>query len=169
LPLDSDSVDAATSSFVYQLVPSRYRALRDARRVLRPGGTLGYVTWLAGGRFGADEAYDEALEAAGLEPEDRTAGHEEPDEPGPLVAQLRRAGFAGVSARRGALEHVFTPEGYLEFIARFDDEDRFATLDSGQRAALEADLLRRLRAMDPIGLRMCLPLAYLTGGRSTRP
>ena len=39
LPFDDGSFDAAMSSFVLQLVPSRARALREIRRVLRPGGT----------------------------------------------------------------------------------------------------------------------------------
>jgi SAM-dependent methyltransferase len=168
LPVEDGSTDVVTSAFVYQLVPSRYRALLDARRALRAGGMLAFVTWLAGGRFEADEVYDDALLAAGLELEPR-GDDDEPAEPGPLAAQLRRAGFAGVTARRSQLEHTFTPEGYLAFIARFDDEDRFATLDAGRRVALEDDLLARLRAMDPAGLRMRLPIAYLRGGRSARP
>jgi SAM-dependent methyltransferase len=169
LPLPDGSVDVAVSAFVYQLVPSRYRALREARRVLRPGGSLAYATWLAGGRCGADEAYDDALEAADLEPEDRSAGCDEPAHPGTLAAQLRRAGFAGATAREAELDHGFSPEGYLAFMSQFDDEDRFATLDDERRQALEADLLARLRAMGPEGLRMRLPIAYVRGRRSRRP
>jgi SAM-dependent methyltransferase len=168
LPVADGSIDVAVSAFVYQLVPSRPRALRDARRTLRQGGTLAYVTWLAGGRFGADEIYDEALAAAGLEPEDRSADRDEPDRPEPLAAQLRRAGFAGAVARPGELDHRFTPEGYLAFIARFDDEDRFAMLTAEERSALETDLLARLRAAPPGDLRMCLPVAYVRGQRTRR-
>ena len=46
LPFADGSFDLALSSFVFQLVPNRARALREARRVLRPGGTLAYVSWL---------------------------------------------------------------------------------------------------------------------------
>ena len=38
--LADGSVDAAVSSFVLQLVPNRFRALREVRRVLRRGGVL---------------------------------------------------------------------------------------------------------------------------------
>ena len=168
LPLADGSVDVAVSAFVYQLVPSRYRALLDARRVLRPGGTLAYVTWLAGGRFGADEVYDEALEAAGLEPEDPAADHDEPEHSAELAAQLRRAGFARVTTREAELDHAFTPEDYLAFVACFDDEDRFAGLDDARRRALEADLLARLHRLDAEGLRMRLPVAYVEGRRTGR-
>ena len=58
-----------------------------------------------------------------------------------------------MAAREGLVEHPFTPEAFLAFIARFDDEDLFAALDAAARAALEADLLARLRALPPDGLR----------------
>ena len=47
MPFDDGEFDVAMSSFVFQLVPNRFRALREARRILRPGGTLAYVSWLA--------------------------------------------------------------------------------------------------------------------------
>ena len=67
------------------------------------------------------------------------------------------------------MDHRFTPEGYLAFVACFDDEELFATLEPAARVALEADLLARLRALPPDGLRMRLPIAVVTGRRSTRP
>ena len=45
LPLGGASADVAVSSFVIQLVPSRAAALREAFRVLRPGGLFACVTW----------------------------------------------------------------------------------------------------------------------------
>jgi ubiquinone/menaquinone biosynthesis C-methylase UbiE len=44
MPFEDRSFDAAMSSFVLQLVTSRPKALREIRRVLRPGGRLAYVT-----------------------------------------------------------------------------------------------------------------------------
>ena len=40
LPFEDGTFDLAMSSFVLQLVPNRHRALREIRRVLRPGGRL---------------------------------------------------------------------------------------------------------------------------------
>ena len=167
LPFADGEFDIAVSSFVLQLVPSRHRALREARRVLVPAGTLAFATWLAGGSFPADAAYDEALAAAGIERRDPDAGND-PTSPGAAAAVLRRAGFAAVRARAGAVDHRFTPEGYLSFMARFDEEDLFMTLDAHTRDSLEADLLARLRALRPDDLRMRLPIVYATGQRSAR-
>jgi hypothetical protein len=71
-----------------------------------------------------------------------------------------------VTARADRLEHEFTPEGFLGFITRFDDEDLFATMEPGTRASLEADLVRRLRALAPAGLRLDLPIVYASGRRT---
>ena len=48
LPFEDAAFDVAMSSFVLQLVPNRAKALREIRRVLRPGGTLAYVTLAPG-------------------------------------------------------------------------------------------------------------------------
>jgi SAM-dependent methyltransferase len=175
LPFDDGTFDVALSAFVLQLVPSRYRALREMRRVLRPGARLAYVTWLRGGdRFRPDDAYAEARQAVGLEPrwdddddadDDADPGNDDVPSPEAAVAQLRRAGFTAAAARALMLVHPFTPHGYLGFLARFDDEDEFSSLPADQRAALEHQVLERLRALPPQSLVMRLPIVYATGTR----
>jgi ubiquinone/menaquinone biosynthesis C-methylase UbiE len=69
LPFEDGVFDAALSSFVFQLVPRRARALREARRVLRPAGRLAYVTWLDDARvFLPDVTFDDVLEDLDIEP-----------------------------------------------------------------------------------------------------
>jgi ubiquinone/menaquinone biosynthesis C-methylase UbiE len=166
LPFDDGTFDVVVSAFVLQLVPSRPRALREMRRVLRPGGRLAFVTWLrADASLAADAAYDDALTAAGMEPREPGGGHDDIASPAAAAAQLRRAGLRGVSARADRLEHDFTPEGFVGFITQFDDEDMFRTMDPADRARLEQDLLRRLRALPPGGLRLVLPIVYASGRR----
>ena len=58
------------------------------------------------------------------------------------------------------LVHPFTPDGYLGFLARFDDEDEFASLPADQRAALEHQVLERLRALPAESLVMRMPIVY---------
>jgi SAM-dependent methyltransferase len=168
LPFLDAAFDVAVSAFVLQLVPSRYATLREARRVLARDGWLATVAWMPGGVLGADAAYEDALVASGLDPHEGDGAHDDPPTPGVAAARLRRAGFSGVRAHAAAVEHRFTPQGYLEFLRRFDDEDLFASLDDAARAALEADLLARLRALPEDGLALRHPVAYATGRRSAR-
>ncbi len=166
LPFEDASFDVAVSAFVLQLVPSAPRALREMRRVLRPGGRLAIVRWLDGGEpMAADTAYDDALVAAGLEPRDPGGDRPDPTSPAAAAAQLRRAGFRGVTARATQLEHAFTPEGFIGFMTRFDDEDLFRTMEPAERGILEADLLRRMRTLPADGLRLVLPIVYASGRR----
>jgi ubiquinone/menaquinone biosynthesis C-methylase UbiE len=166
LPFDDGTFDLVLSAFVLQLVPSRARALREMRRVLRPGGLLAYVTWLQGeAPFAADAACDEAMVAAGLEAGEPGGGHDDIASPAAAAAQLRRAGFRAATAREDRLEHAFTPEGYIGFVTRFDDEDLFATMEPDRRRAFETGLLGRLRALPPDGLRLVLPIVYAGGRR----
>ncbi len=165
LPFAAGSFDLALSAFVLQLVPSRPRALREMRRVLRPGGRLAHVGWLAGDLpLAADQAWDDALAMAGVERES-PGGHDDLASPDAAAAQLRAAGLSGVTARADLLVHQFTPEGYAVFITRFDDGDLVASLAPEVREPLVADLLARLRRLPPEGLRLELPIVYASGVR----
>ena len=166
MPFDHGSFDAAMSSFVFQLVPNRFRALREARRVLRPGGTLAYVSWLHDERaFAPDADFDAALEEIGVR------AREWNDRPGDLpsvegaAAQLQRAGFADVTASAGMLEHPFDVEGYIGFITTFDEEDLVSSLEPDERDALVADLRRRLTARPAADLVLRLPTVTAIGIR----
>ena len=165
LPFADATQDIALAAFVLQLVPSRPRALREMRRVLRPGGRLAYVGWLAGDLpLAADEAWEAALDAAGVERES-PGGHDDLASPEAAVAQLRAAGLSRITTQADVLVHQFTPEGYAAFVTRFDDGDLVAGLAPDTRDRLAADLLERLRRLPPEGLRLELPIAYASGVR----
>jgi SAM-dependent methyltransferase len=166
LPFADGVFDVAVSAFVLQLVPSRPRALREMRRVLRPGGRLAYVGWLAGDLpFAPDQAWDAVLDAAGIERES-PGGHDDLASPEAAAAQLRAAGLSGVTARPDKLVHQFTPEAYASFITRFDDGDLVGSLEPELQASLHADLLSRLGRLRPADLRLELPIVYASGVRS---
>lgn len=166
LPFPDGTFDVATSAFVLQLVPSRPRALREIRRILRPGGRLAFVAWLSGDLpLAADEAWDAALQAAGLDGRESPGGHDDLASPAAAAAQLRHAGLSRVTAREDRLVHAFTPEGYASFLTRFDDGDLVASLEPEVRETLVADLLDRLRRLPAEGLRMELPIVYASGVR----
>lgn len=166
LGLPDGRFDLAVSSFVLQLVPNRFRALREVHRVLRPGGAFAWVSWLARDLpFAPDRDFDAALEDVGEEP------REWEDRPGDLpsvaaaAAQMRRAGFSDVSATEGLLEHPFDVDGYLGFMTQFDEEDLVASLGEDGRSRFEVALRRRLerRSRDELTLR--LPTVQVRGTR----
>jgi len=45
LPYEDESFDVVVCQFGVMFLPDRARGLREARRVLRPGGTLAYTAW----------------------------------------------------------------------------------------------------------------------------
>jgi SAM-dependent methyltransferase len=158
LQLVDGSIDVAVSSFVLQLVPSRHRALRDIRRVLRSGGVLAWESWLSTDEpWLPDGDLDAALEEVG---EDARDWHDRPGDPRSLrsaIAETRRAGFAGVSAVEWSVDHAFDVDGAIGFMTQFDEEDLVAHLDPAVRVRFEAALRRRLETRPPAELALRLP------------
>jgi len=167
LPFADGGFDAALSSFVFQLVPRRARALREARRVLRPGGILSYVTWLEDDRvFMPDVTFDDVLEDIGIGAREGDGRSGDLPSVERSIAELRRAGFAAVSARDGGVEHHFTVDGYIAFLTEFDEETLFADLDPDVRERLVATLRARLARLSPDEMTMRFPIVFATGRRS---
>ena len=168
LPFPDGSFDLVVSSFVLQLVPSRFRALREARRVLRPGGAIAFITWLSERNdvpFEPDEVFDDVLDAFDLDvPGDDPHPGDVPSADA-AVRQVRRAGFRDVHASAGLLRHQYEPQGYLSFLERFDEEDLFASLDDAMRDRVRAEVLTRLRALRTDELVLRLPTVLVRGMR----
>jgi ubiquinone/menaquinone biosynthesis C-methylase UbiE len=167
LPFEDGSFDLALSSFVFQLVPNRARALREARRVLRPGGTLAYVSWLQDDRaFEPDMVFDDILDDLGIgarEPDGRSGDLPSVER---AAGELRRAGFAGVHADAGQLVHRFTVESYIAFLSEFDEETLFEELDPGLRGRLLDALRRRLAKLSAEQMTLRFPIVFAAGRRS---
>jgi ubiquinone/menaquinone biosynthesis C-methylase UbiE len=167
LPFDDASFDAAMSSFVFQLVPNRARALREARRVLRPGGTLAYVSWLSDDRlFGPDADLDDALDEVGIGPREPDGRPGDVPTVGRAILELRRAGYRDATATRALLEHPFDINGYVAFITQFDEADTYESLDRAERRRFEQSLRRRLARRDADELVLRLPVVAARGVRT---
>ncbi|HSK93332.1 MAG TPA: class I SAM-dependent methyltransferase [Candidatus Angelobacter sp.] len=165
LPLSDASADIATSTFVLQLLPNRRAGVREAFRVLRPGGAFAHLTWRSDeDPFEPEDVFDDALDALRIEPPSRSPGvGASYPSPASAAAEMRRAGFRDVRAREAWLVHRFTPQSYLDVAEHWTEDDAFASLDESRRAELRAELLRRLEALDPEALVWRRPLVSVTG------
>lgn len=165
LPFPDGTFHGAMSSFVLQLVPDRPAALREARRVLRPGSPLGYVTWLRhrGPADPPDRIFDEVLDEFGFDPPEPDPPGRDPASPRAAAEELRRAGFRGVRSWADAVDHRWTPRTYVDFLEGFAEESLFDELVERERRALRRRLLERLRELPPADLRLRLPIVYVTG------
>ncbi len=166
LGLADASIDVAVSSFVLQLVPNRHRALREVRRVLRPGGNFGWISWLAHDEiWQPDIDFDDALEEVGEEPRGWSDGGDDLRTTAEAANQMRRAGFSDVRTQAGVLVHPFDIDGYVHFMAEFDEDDLVAGLDPTIRAEFDAALRRRLARRPPDQLAMRQATVTVLGTR----
>ena len=164
LPVEGASVDLVVSSFVLQLLDRRAAAMREARRVLRPGGTFAWVAWLAGeAPFRGDEVANEVLDHYGFDPPEPGARGGEPPSPAVAAAATRRAGFSDVRAHEAALVHAWTPDSYLAFFTEFDETSLFEDLDRTERRRITQAIGLQLRRLSAEELTMRLPTVYVTG------
>jgi ubiquinone/menaquinone biosynthesis C-methylase UbiE len=167
LPFPDATFDAAMSSFVLQLVPSRPPALREVRRILRPGGRFAYVTWLQDSRaFEPDRIFDTLLDEYGFDEEGED--HRSGDLPSVARAasELRRAGFRDVTATGAMLEHRFSVSGYISFLTDFDEETLFESMGRAERRRFLISFRERLTALEPDQMTFRVPIVYASGIRS---
>ncbi|TAJ99962.1 MAG: class I SAM-dependent methyltransferase [Chloroflexota bacterium] len=165
LPFEDGTFDLAMSSFVLQLVPDLGAALAEARRVLRPGAPLGYVTWLRhrGEADPPDRVFEDLLDELGFDPPEADPPGREPASPGSAAAGLRRAGFRRVRAWADVVEHRWTARSYADFLEGFAEESLFDELVERERRMLRRRLIARLGDLPAADLRLRLPIVYVVG------
>lgn len=171
LPVDDGAADLVVSAFVYQLVPDRAAALREARRILRPGGVIGLVTWIADDTpFAPADAFDDVLARFGIgdadggaEPETVSGDYASANS---AAAQLRRAGFRDVSADTAWLEYRWDPASYLACQIGMWDVELFASLEDDLRTRVVDAARTRLESLHAREFHWRAPLVYAFGTRS---
>jgi len=153
LALADAAFDVAVCIFVLFHLPDPVKALRELRRVLRPGAEIGTVTW--GNDPGPPGAaiWREALDAAGAGPDPRDPSimqHARMNSAAKVDALLAEAGFTVIRAQGRRVEHRFTVESLLTVQLRCGlASRRLPSLATEKQARCRAQVEERLRRLSP--------------------
>jgi SAM-dependent methyltransferase len=149
LDLPDASVDGVVCRFGYMLVPETELALRETRRVLRPGGRLVFATWAAAKRNPWATAYGPVLIERGLQepPKPGEPGQFALSEPEVIEPLVRAAGFDEVFVAEVPVEYRFG--GWDEYRRLINSlaaslREVLATLDERTRAEVDTAACARL-------------------------
>ena len=157
LDLSDASVDAVVCRFGFMLVPDPALALREARRVLRPGGRLAFATWAPAKRNPWATAYGPVLLERGLQepPKPGEPGQFALGEPELIDRLVRSAAFAEVAVAEVPVEYRFPDwDEYRRVITSLAASLRetLAGLDANVRAEVDEAARARLeRFLTPAG------------------
>jgi SAM-dependent methyltransferase len=117
LPFHEDSFDAATMFFALFHMADPAGALKQLRRVLRSGGTVGVSTWADQEEWRQMDLWHELLTEHGAPPpESVLSRHELTDRPEKVEGLLREGGFEDVSAWTHTFERHWDTDGFLDFV-----------------------------------------------------
>ena len=146
LALPANRIDAAVIAFVLFHVPSPERCLNEVNRVLKPGGTMGTVTWGAERVPMANAVWDEELEAAGacvleLPATDNRACCDSAEK---LTALLEQAGFIVTRVWLESIGHRWRPEVHFDYQVRSTSRLRLLSLEPAEREACLGRISKRL-------------------------
>lgn len=170
LPLADGDLDVVTGQQVLQFVPDRAAALTEIRRVLKPGGRIGLITWTGlndNPLFKAlHDAVGEVLGAAAA------VAFSEPWslDGGETVALARAAGFTNVVGYRRSLPAIFRngPDEVCRFYSFSAVRADIALLDERRRAKLHDITRTNLLPMTHAGEVHTMTTATLVLARAGR-
>jgi ubiquinone/menaquinone biosynthesis C-methylase UbiE len=169
LPVEDGSADVVVSSFVFQYLRSRAAALREAHRILRPGGAVAVVTWLDNDmQFVPWRLLGELLDELHIPrpPSAETALFRSLPSAATL---LRRAGFRAVRAISGLVEHQWTLDAFMHCAWEAEELELLDSLDDDTRGRLDRLWRERLARLPENELRYRDLVAYVMGERPSRP
>lgn len=154
LAFPARTFDVATLVFVLFHVPRPLNALVETRRVLRPGGTIGLVTWSAEEMSPpATALWTEELDRRGAGPDprdDRVRRHDLTDRPEKLSRLLEETGYRSIDAWTRRFERRWDADSFLPLRQGCGTTGRrLATLEPDAREACVGAVRERIAALPP--------------------
>jgi ubiquinone/menaquinone biosynthesis C-methylase UbiE len=173
LPFENDAFDHCASLLVLAFIPQSHRAVREMRRVTRPGGIVAAAMWDArGGMIMSRMFWDTAAMLDPRAVERRAKGYARPmTRPGDLARAWRDAGFHDVVDSTITIRMDFA--GFEDFWSPFEGKDGgFAeyvgTLSTEEKAKLRDAVRLAYIDGEPDGPRSYASTAWVVKGRVPR-
>ncbi len=153
LGFGSERFDVVVMAFMLFHVPDPAAALAEVRRVLRPGGAAGAITWSPEEKdVRAYDVFVEELDAHGAEPDpspipDCSGAVDAPEK---MRSLFEEAGFVFAGGEKIPFEYRQDPDAYLRGCAELGPTSRrLRTLPPEARASCVASARERFAALGP--------------------
>ncbi len=150
VPFREHTFDAVTMAFMLFHVLEPLAALGEVRRILRPGGKLGVITWEASkGVFAPQEVWTEELDRCGAQPlREVPSSRELMNEAGKLTGLLEESGFHVRATEQRPVLNTVDADGFLARRTRLGLEaERFKSLGETARVEFLAAVRSRFGAL----------------------
>jgi SAM-dependent methyltransferase len=146
LELADNQFDVAVAAFVLFHLPQPERCLAEAKRVLRPLGVVGTVTWGVERKPPAEAIWDEELDTSGATMVELPAASNRGccDSPEKMAALLEDAGFVSARTWTEPLQYSWRPQDFFEYQLRSSARLRLLSLTAGEREACVSRVRERL-------------------------
>ena len=148
VPIASASVDAVLLAYVLFHLPDPIAGLREATRVLRPGGQIGTITWAVERPVTASQVWNEALDELGVAALPAHGNDTGLDVEQAVEDLLVASGLRPQVIWRETVQHTFTPERFWRMRTGCGtNRARLAQLEPHRLITTLAELRDRLAGM----------------------